>query len=176
MSKYKEAADVLKRQAVKYESLMSAAAALDDIGSLEQAAAENQKAAAEAVEAANRARAELDSINAEIEQAKTKRADKIKETEGIVAKAIFEANEKATAILAEAETQAQKIKFDATNQAQLQANGVARQIHDLNATKAKLASDVAEMQNRARIATDEAVEAEKRLAKVKESIAKLATA
>jgi predicted nucleic acid-binding Zn-ribbon protein len=162
--------------AVKYEGLMSAAAALDEIGSFEQAAAEQQAAANTAKQAAEVARAELANLVDEIEQAKTKRAAKQKETEDITAKAIFTANEQATAILAMAEQQAAKIKLDATNQAQLQANGIARQIHDLNETKSKLASEITAQQDRVRSATDEANAAEQRLAKVKESIAKLASA
>ena len=176
MSKYLDAAQTLERQAVKYEALMQAAAALKEIGSLEQAAAEQQAAANTAMAAANQARSELANIMEEIEQAKHSRATKLKETDGIVAKAIFNANEQATAILAMAEAQAEKIKLDATNQAQLQANGIARQINDLNLTKTKLAGEITELQNRAQIATADAEAAEKRLATVKASIAKLATA
>jgi predicted nucleic acid-binding Zn-ribbon protein len=175
-NKFIDAAQTLERQAVKYEALMQAAAALKEIGSLEQAAAEQQAAANIAKQASEQARGELANLVDEIERIKIKRAAKIKEIEDITAKAIFTANEQASAILKMAESQAEKIKFDITNQAQSQANGIARQINDLQGTKAKLDSEITALQDRVRSATDEANAAEQRLAKVKESIAKLALA
>lgn len=122
MSKFTEAAQTLKRQAVKYEALMAAAAALDEIGSFEQAAAEQQAAAEKAKQAADQARAELANLVEEIEQAKIKRAAKVKETEDIVAKSIFNANEQAAAILAKAELAAGQIKTDAHAQGRIEAS------------------------------------------------------
>ncbi len=63
MGKFNDAADALRRQAVKYEGLMAAAAALDELGSLDQAAADAQKAV-------NGVRADLADVQAELGKAK----------------------------------------------------------------------------------------------------------
>lgn len=176
MSKYLDAAQTLERQAVKYEALMQAAAALKEIGSLEQAAAEQQAAANTARQAAVNAAAELTNLVEEIEQAKIQRAAKLKETDDIVAKAIFNANEQAAAILTMAETEAGKIKDDALHQVSAEKSVIAGQINALITNRAKLAGEITELQDRARAATADAEAAENRLAKVKESIAKLSAA
>ena len=111
MSKFNEAADVLKRHALKYEQLMGAAAALAEVGSLEQAARE-------AGVAKDKAIAERDIALADNAKAKgDAERNKIK-AEQLLTSAELEVAQMIEAAKATAGATADAIVFEATNRAE----------------------------------------------------------
>ena len=174
MSKYAEVAQLLQREAKRYEALNSAAAALNELGSIEQAAAEQQSAASAAKEAADRARAELANLVEEIEQYKVNLAKRRQDGDDTIAKANAMANAQATAILQMAEQQAAQIKERAASEAAKMVNETNQSISAANTEYAGLVAEISGLKDSARTTEAEAQAAEKRLAKVKESIARLA--
>lgn len=169
MSKYNDAALTLRRQAVKYEALMAAAAVLDEIGSFEQAAAAQQSAASTAEAAVDSARAELVSLTEEIAQAKIKFADLVNESDSIFAKAVFDANESAHAVQAKADADAAQIKQNAEKLANSLVADATRKANSIISEHAGLMVEIAKLQESARTAEAEASVAEAGLDKVKES-------
>jgi chromosome segregation ATPase len=120
MNKYFAAADALKRQASKYESMIAAADALAEIGSFEQAAEEAKLAADTYAKQATDAKADLvkakDAIkkaNADaqaklekaLEGAKTDADSIIKDAEVSAAEILKKAQDEGSALMAQAATE-----------------------------------------------------------------------
>jgi chromosome segregation ATPase len=132
MSKYSDAATVIKKAAVKYEQMVSLAKVLEEIGSLEQVAKE-QAVAADA------ARAEATKAKDDLAKAK----DKIKA-----------ADEKAAAVLAEANAQAGALVDEARKAAEVDAANILKKAHDeaalmvaqASTVKAQLSSEIGGLQ------------------------------
>ena len=98
MSKYSDAADVIKRQAKQYQALIDAASALEEIGHIENVAKEAKARAAEA-------QAELEAAQVELAKAKsdTKRAKE--QAKQILDGAVIDANDQAAQLQKAAEEQ-----------------------------------------------------------------------
>jgi chromosome segregation ATPase len=173
MSKYNQAADALKRYAVKYESLMAAAAELEALGSMDQAAKEAQAAL-------KSAKAELETNINMLADAKAAvaaaKADakkvSVKADEQAMAK-LQEADQKAQAIIDGANAQAGKIKGDADAEASRQLSAIAGKVASLTSTKVGLEQDIASLNHAVEAKRIEAEDLEKRLTKAQASIAKL---
>lgn len=173
MSKYHQAADVLKREAQRYAALNEAAKALDEIGSLDQAATEAKARAVANQEEADEIRAGIAKIKASSEKIKSDQAAKQKEADDIYAKTIFNANTEAGSLVLQAKSEAAKVVADATEQSRVIKDAVTSQISKLTEDKATLAGEINELVRIASAASTEADAAEKRLAKVRENIARL---
>jgi len=176
MSKYFEAAQALQREAKRAEAMIQAAEMLADMGAIDQAINEHKQAAAQAKQAAEEAKQELTGIKAAIDSAAQANIVRQKEIDAAVKFALQNANEQAAAIKAGAEALAKRISQDAISRAQADVAAITSQIDTLKTVKTKLEGEIAEMRERAHVATADAMAAETRLAKVKESIAKLASA
>ena len=173
MSKYHDAADALRRHAVKYEGLMSAAKALEEIGSLEQAAEEAQAAALTAKD-------ELKTLQDEVAKAKDAlKAKKQKaEEQQAMAKAAAElivGNAKTAA--AEIQDNANALAVTIKSQAQAKADqslaGASRRAEELFETQRQLTESIAALELTLAAKTQEAEDIEARLAKAQAQIAKL---
>ncbi len=176
MSKYHEAANTLRREAQRYEALSLAAKALDEVGSLDQAAseAEGRVNAAEAQE--RQMQAAIVELNTKGEELAQQHEAKRREAEDIFAETVFNANEKARAIIADAEAKAVKLLDDAELAVQTELTATTETVTRMREERAALDAEIEAATQRLVSAEAEAVAAEKRLAKVKESIAKLASA
>lgn len=174
MSKYTQAADVLKREASRYAALNEAAKVLDELGSLDQVANEAKARAIANTSEADSIHADIDKLKANAKKLVDGQAEKQKEADNIYAETIFNANTKASDVLAGAEVRAGQIVAAALSQAQTSTNVIQEQLAKLEATKATLTEEVAALQEAAMTANNEADAAEKRIAKIKASIAQLA--
>lgn len=173
MSKFIEAADVLKRGALKYEQMMEAAKVLESIGSLEQAA-DGYKAEAEK---ANNLRQDaldaLAAVKANIEQEKT---------QGMID--VSSAKERADNIIVMAQHDAASYKEKTMKEVEaekaLKTSSMSALIAKLNMQITALETQKRDLEGQIILATqrlsevgDAAKAAENRLAKIKEAIAKL---
>lgn len=176
MSKALEAADAIRRAAKQYESFVAAADILEQIGSLENAFGEGQKA--------------VDAIRAEVEEAKTEIANlkanavKVKaEQDNLLAAAKAAAagiedgaRMRAEIIIREAGARASEVEKQAKAAGDVHLGYVSTEAAKLAEQRDALASEVAMLTERANLANEAADAAEKRLAKVKDTIVKLASA
>lgn len=174
MSKYHDAANVLKREAARFAAMNQAAEALDELGSIDQAATEAKARAVAHTKEAEAAKAEVDALKANALKMNKEQAAKMKEYDDIAAKAIYDANTKASEILSNAEAKAADTVARAITLVQGQTDAVAQQISSLEKMKANLSAECDQLYDKVQAFNVEADAAEKRLAKVKESIAKLA--
>ena len=173
MSKYTQAADALKRYAVKYESLMAAAAELEALGSMEQAAKESQAAVKAAKVELGDLLVDIDNTKVSIKKAKESAAAiAAKADEQAMAK-LQEADQKAQAIIDGANAQAGKITGNADAEASRQLSAIAGKVASLTGTKVGLEQDIASLNHAVETKRIEAEDLEKRIAKAQASIAKL---
>ena len=173
MSKFNEAADVLKRHALKYEQLMDAAAALAEVGSLEQAARE-------AGVAKDKAEAERDAALAESAKAKDDAKRNKDKAAHLLAIAELEVSQMLEAAKATAGATADAIVFDATNRADavIKAGDAKREAAMGAAARARDELAAAESATRAaEVRLDQLVaetkDAETKLKRAQDSIKKL---
>ena len=173
MSKYHDAADVLKRQAVKYKSLMDAAAALEEVGSLDQAATECKAQLAAA-------RADLDFVYVQLDASKKELAehkDKVKTVKKLdQAKSdeiLQSANDDAKAIVDQATEMAEQIKASATEEARAYLQASQASADALSEQKRTLEQQISANLDTLAAQKTEAEDLEKRIAKAQASIAKL---
>lgn len=176
MSKYHQAADTLKREASRYAALNEAAKALDEIGSLDQAATEAKSRAIANTAEADSIRADIDKLKISAKKLADAQAEKQKEADNIYAQSIAEANAKHYIIVAEAQAKAEKIASEAKIVAEQNIQTLSTQIESMDATKVELLNNIAILIQNSVIANADADAAERRLAKVKSSIAQLAGA
>jgi chromosome segregation ATPase len=132
MSKFNDAATVIKKAAVKYEQMQALAKILDEIGSLEGVAKEQAAAAAAA-------RAEADKAKDDLAKAK----DKIKAAEDKANAVLTEANAAAGALVAEAQKLAEVNAAEIAKKAQDQASLMIAQA---STEKARLSSEIGGLQ------------------------------
>lgn len=174
MSKFTTAADVLKREANRYVALNEAAKVLDELGSLDQVANEAKARAIANTSEADSIRADIDKLKANSKKLADAQAEKIKEYGDIAAKAIFDANTRSGEIITAAEVKAGQIVADALNQVQVSTNVIQAQLGKLEAERQLLDTEVSKLRDETATSNLEADVAEKRLAKIKASIAQLA--
>lgn len=174
MSKYHEAADVLRREAQRYEALMLAAKALDEIGSLDQAADEAKTRLQTYTDAAQSANATMDKIVAATEIARlsyeANREIALKDTATIKAEALAES----TKIIADAKTEGVRINQIATDSAKATTAQAEKRCNDLADKCRVLAEELAMREKAIAESNAEAAAAEDRLANIKAAIAKYA--
>lgn len=176
MSKYTEAAELLERQAAKYEALNGAAAVLKELGSLDNIAAELKKSAIKAKAEEARVAVDLKEAVEKADQFARDQAAKQKEAESIYGSTIAEANQKALDLVNAANTKAVSSIEDSRAKALKLQEVAERFVAGLEQEKAVLTSEVAALSAKRDAVLAEADAAEKRLAKVKEQIANLAKA
>jgi chromosome segregation ATPase len=176
MSKFHDAADVLKREAVRYRALMQAAEALEEVGSLDQAASEAaarkaqiEKQLAALVEKIGASQREAERINADL-------AEKVVEAEAHKAALIQQSNSAAAEIVATAERRATSIVESGQAQASQELARMAEKVAAMQATLETLT----DQGNAAIVRRDQAeaaaTEAEAKLSRVQAQIRKLAEA
>ena len=102
------------------------------------------------------------------------KTEKQNEADAIAEKTIASAQYKASATIENAETKAEQIVVDALNQANTATNAIQEQLNKLEQTRSALIEEVTLLQEAAITANNESDIAEKRLAKIKASIAQLA--
>ena len=173
---YTKVAEAIDRQAKTYQAIIDAAAALKEIGSLDNMAKDCRKAA-------DAARDELEKIESEVKDAKR---DAVKAKEK-AAEIVSKANDQALELLREAEQKGQAIADGAVARAgEIVATaerkvadstaGIAGQIAQLTSVKVGLEQDVATLQGANDALKSEAEDLEKRLAKAKLQLEKLGMA
>lgn len=143
MSSFSEASDFIKRQAKLHEGFVTAAAMLDQIGSVKQAAEEAKTDMDKSVTARNKARADLKTVEAKIEAANADAAD-------ITIKAANEAQTKAAEITAKAESdakgwmkQADEYKEKVSAEWVAEVKSAKSKADKINAAAAKVEADTA---------------------------------
>lgn len=148
MNQFIEAADAIRTIVKRLEGFQLAANALEQIGSIDQAAKEAQAARAKAVKEADKAKDELAAVEAAMVAAKER-----------VALTLAEANVRASALTAQAAADADKI---ATAAAAAMAKAQAEHQASLAAFAAEVKAEVAKHKDIAKKAKDkaEALEAE----------------
>ena len=173
MSKYKTAAETLKRAAVKYKALMAAAEVMDEIGSLEQSASE-YKAQSEAA---------LKERDLNLDEA-VKVKEQVKKAKADAAEILAKAEDKAALIFANAEKKSESMheagiqaaanaRSNALAETQSMINAMEVQIKSMQEARSTLADEIEGLM-KTRVETEAlASDAEKRLEKVKQAIAKL---
>lgn len=176
MSKLTDAALTLERQALKYESLMNAAAELRKLGAIEDAANELQvKAEANRQELAQ-VTADLNEAHNAAEQFQETMEAKQKEAGTIYVTTIANANEQAGNTIAQANADAQTIKDRATHDADRLRADAQVFVNSLAVQKSELQADIERLSGLKDQAQSEADAAEARLADIKGQIASLAKA
>lgn len=170
------AADAIRRLANQYEGMVAAAAMLEEIGSLEQAAKE-------AKAATHDAKAERDKALAELEQAKAAVLKAQADAADVLQQAQFEAGIKAADIKQAAEQEAATIRANAEREAaallapaQARLDKLAGQARDVENATAAAQNELGAIRARIALATEEADAAEKRLAEMRAAISKLVEA
>lgn len=173
MGKYHDAADALKRQAAKYESLMAAAKVLDEVGSIEQAVMDLRKEE-------DRQRNENAALRGEATKAKKDLASAKQQADEMIARAndqalarLQEADQKAQAILDGATVDAAKTLAQAQADADRVQGALAGKVASLTSTKVALEQDVASLTRAVDAKRGEADDLDKRLAKIQAQIAKM---
>ena len=114
MSQFNEAADAIRNVAAKLRGFEVAAAALESVGSLDQAAKEAQKARDQSVKAAEKAKADLTKLQAEITDTEQTKAKLLADATAAAEAMILDADNKAKMALEAVKVQCQEAK-DAYN-------------------------------------------------------------
>lgn len=173
---YTKVAEAIDRQAKTYQSVIDAAAALKEIGSLENAAKDYRKAADAAL-------ADLDAAKEEVKKVKAEQAKAKEKADAIVSKAndqalevLREAEQKGQAMADAAAARAAEILSRAEQDAAMQRAGIAGQVAQLTSTKVAIEQDVATLQGVKDSLKLEAEDLEKRLSKAKAQLEKLGLA
>lgn len=173
MASKSTAAESIRRLAVQYQQMVEAADLLDQIGSLENATKEAEKARADAVAEAEAAKADTAKAKDEAKKAKDKVAAIIAEAEGkaleIVQAAEIKGQEVVASAVARADAAVSKAAVDVADA----TAGVASRVAELTTTKLRLEQDVASLQNAISAKQAEAEGIEARLAKAQAQVAKL---
>lgn len=172
MSKYHQAADVLKREATRYESLMLAAKALEEIGSLDQAADEAKTRKQTYEDAAESAKATMGQIVSATKVAKE--AYEANHEKALDDAAAIKADALASAakIIADAKTEGVRINQIATASSKSTEDQATKRCNDLADKCRVLAEELAMREKAIAESNSEAAEAEARLAGIKAAIAK----
>ena len=174
MGKYDDAALQLERQAVKYEALMAAAKSLREIGSFENAAVEQRRAAEDANKALIDANASLEKAIADKTAIEAECVAKRKEADLQYTGKLSEAINKAEEITGQAQREADALIAEAQRKAKDAVDDVQKRIIK---ARTELAAMDAELSATAGVREKVRAEAdaqEQRLKKIKEDIAKLA--
>jgi chromosome segregation ATPase len=174
MSKFHQAADTLKREASRYAALNEAAKVLDELGSLDQAANEAKQMTIANTKEADELREQVNTLKETAKKQLEVAAAKSREIDESNIAAIDAATEKANKIIADAEARGGEVVADALNRAQTATNAIKEQLDKLEAEKKSLSAEVSKLHDEAAASNLEADVAEKRLAKIKASIAQLA--
>lgn len=173
MSKYHDAANVLKREAQRYEALSMAAAALDEIGGMDQAASEAKSRADAAIKEADAAKVALAKLKLNVTKIEAEQADIINATNLQAKQQMDIAKVEAEKIISAAKNEGVRINQIATDSAKSTTEQAAKSCEDI-ANKCRVLADELAMREKAIAESNaEAEAAELRLAKVKAAIAKL---
>ncbi|MFA6972400.1 MAG: hypothetical protein WC208_13525 [Gallionella sp.] len=176
MSKFHDAAQVLKREAIRFAALNQAAEALEELGSIDQAATEAKARAEAFTKEADVVKAEVDALKASAAKLKEAQASKQKEADAAHAQLMVDANVRHDQLVAEATAKAQSIVSNAEDTANARIASAEKQLATMQKIKEALSAQCDELHEKQKAATTEAEIAESRLSKVKEAIAKLHTA
>lgn len=173
MSKFKVAADTLIREAQRYVALSEAAKVLNEVGSLEQAAAEHKAHAAAALKDRDEALDEVVKVKEQLKKLKAEAVDVVAKANDKAAEIISAADKLNAARVADAALLAERTKTVMIEQARVKVNEVSSSVDELAKRKDALITEIADLEKDKSLMDEEAGAAEKRLAKVKEAIAKL---
>ena len=174
MSKFKNAADTLKRAAVKYEAMMEAAKVLDEIGSLEQSASEYKAQSEAALKERDLNLDEAVKVKEQVKKAKADAAEILAKAEDKAALIFANAQNKSESMREAAIQAADNARSNALAETQSMINTMEVQIKSMQEARSTLADEIEGLM-KTRVETEAlATLAEKRLAKVKEAITKLA--
>lgn len=176
MSKFHEAADLLKREGNRYKSLHDAAKVLDEMGDLDQVVIEAKRQADAYRAETAQIKAEMYALKLEAEKAKAAHVAKLQANEAIASAILKNADDAAQLTVDMALAKAEKIMSDALVKGNSSLNAVKQQIEKLSTERDTLNGEIASLKGFAVDANAEADAAEKRLASVKAAISKLATA
>ena len=170
---YTKVAEAIDRQAKTYQAIIDAAAALKEIGSLDNMANDCRAAAEVAREDLSKVQAEAKAAKAEVTKAKNKAGEILIKANDQALEVMREAEQKSQAIVDGASVRAGEIVATAERQAADRTAGVAGQVAQLTSTKVSLEQDVASLQDVIGRKQIEVEDLEKRLAKAQAQIAKL---
>jgi len=173
MTIYHDAADVLNREAKRYEALKGAADALNAIGSIEQAAAEAKARAKLHKDEADAAQVELTKIKANITKQKADLSARLEAEEADQVTSKRESAAAATTLKIRASTQAAEIITQANAKADAAIAIGEAKVQELKAAKVQLEDELVAINASIQSTTDAAQAAEGRLAKAQAAIAKL---
>lgn len=173
MSKYHDAANVLKREANRFQELSATAKTLDEIGGLAQAADAEMSRAGMYKKESDALKDEIAKLKADAGKLKASQAEKQKEADDIYAKTIYNANTTAGELMKKADLDAKKIVADVQSSAAQELQNLAGQIAKMEAAKIMLNDEITALQQVSIMANTEAEAAEKRLKAVRDNIAKL---
>jgi predicted nucleic acid-binding Zn-ribbon protein len=169
-------AQTLKNFAVQFKSLMDLADALDNIGSLDNLAAEAQARMAAAKADADASQAEVIRLKDEIASLKAQAENVMSDANSYVAESEAKANADANTLVAVAKENAETINANAQAKAQKLIGDAGAKVTTLQDQKASLQAEILDGENQvAHINSDIAI-ATAKLQSIKDSIAKLAAA
>lgn len=167
------AAEHIERLAVQYQAMVDAAAALKEIGSLENATQEAQKAADVARKEAQAAKAEAQKAKDKIAAAEQQAAETLAAAQVEAAMITAEAKQSGDNVVMRAQQEAARIIEKATKDVADASAGVAGRVAELTTAKLRLEQNIAALQDAITAKTGEADAIEARLAKAQAQIAKL---
>ena len=173
MSKYHDAAATLKRHAVKYEALMAAAKALDEVGSLDQAAKECEAQAKAAKLDLQAAQAELGASKADLAEHKDKVKTAKADAQAKIDALLQAAQDDAKLILSAANDTAAQIKAAVAQDIERLQKNEREKLNELRQENAALVQQINANADKFAAQTQTAEDLEKRIAKAQASIAKL---
>lgn len=173
MANKSTAAESIRRLATQYQQMVEAADMLDQIGSLENAAKEAEKATAAARAEADSAQADAAKAKADAKTAKDKVAATMADAEEKALVIAQQAEIKAQELIADGKARAQQILTKASLDAANATVGIEGKVAELSATRASIEQSLVDLQSQIDAKQVEAEELEKRLAKAQASIAKL---
>lgn len=173
MASKSNAAEAIRRLATQYQQMVEAADMLDQIGSLENATKEAERAAAVARAEADAAQADAAKAKADAKTAKDKVAAVMSDAEELALAKVQEGDIKAQELIADAKARAQQVLTKASLDAANATVGIEGKVAELSATRASLEQSLVDLQGQIDAKQVEAEELEKRLAKAQASIAKL---
>lgn len=167
------AAEHIERLAVQYQAMVEAAAALKEIGSLENATQEAQKAAEAAKKEAVAAKAEALKAKDKIAAAELSAAEIIAGAQSEASEIASVAKAQGAIIIEDARKMADAMMVKAAKDVADASAGIAGKVAELTTAKLRLEQDLAALQNAITVKTAEADGIEARLAKAQAQVAKL---
>jgi chromosome segregation ATPase len=176
MARATDAADAIRKAAKLYENFVIAADILEQIGSLENAQVEAKKALEQYQLARDAEVKALAEAKEATKKAKEQATDIVKDAESKALTIEIGAKAEADKVIDNAKARDAKMLSDANSQVQTTLSGINSQIDNLRVHKGELEATVKELGDEVSSLVLEADTQEKRLAKVKEAIAKLTNA